>query len=201
MRAQIGWLLAFALSLSSVTPAAAQCPPAPLVGCRKPISSGKSSLMLRDRTTDTRDLLAWKWLKGDATSVAAFGDPTTTTAYALCLYDETAAVPALVQSIAVAPGGLCGGQACWKPRSHGFKYANKAGTPDGVVAVLLNDGGPGTAHISVKATGLNLTPPALPLQQDPKVTLQMQNDLGECWDADYATAQRNESDNFKAKSD
>jgi len=157
--------------------------------------------MLRDRTPDTRDLLAWKWLKGDATSVAAFGDPTSTTAYAVCLYDETAGAPTLVQSIAIPPGGLCAGQACWKPRTHGSRYANKAGTPDGVVSILLNDGGPGTAHISVKATGLNLTPPSLPLQQDPKVTLQLQNDLGECWDADYTTAQRNEIGNFKAKSD
>jgi hypothetical protein len=157
--------------------------------------------MLRDRTPDSRDLLAWKWLKGDATDVSAFGDPTTTTGYDLCLYDETGGTPALVQAVAIDPGGLCNGQDCWKPRTHGFKYGNKAGTPNGVVSLFLNDGGPGTAHISLKATGLNLALPVLPLQQDPTVTLQLRNDLGECWDADYSTAQRNEVGNFKAKSD
>ncbi len=195
------WLVAFVLSVSGVTSASAQCQPTPLAGCRKPLASGKSSLMLRDLTPDTRDLLAWKWLKGDATDVAAFGDPTTTTGYAICVYDETGGVPTLVQAITIDAGGLCGGQACWKPRTHGFRYANKAGTPNGVVAILLNDGVPGTAHISVKATGLNLDLPPLPLQQDVAVTLQLVNDLGECWDADYSTAQRNEIGNFKAKSD
>jgi hypothetical protein len=157
--------------------------------------------MLRERDTDTRDLLAWKWLKGDTTDVAAFGDPTTTTGYDLCLYDETAGVPALVRAIAMDPGGMCSGQDCWKPRTHGFKYANKAGTPNGVVSLFLHDGGPGTAHISLKASGLNLDLPPLPFQQDTKVTFQLRNDLGECWDADYSTATRNDTDNFKAKSD
>jgi hypothetical protein len=201
MRSRIALLVTFALSVSTAAAAAAQCSATPVAGCRKPISSEKSSLMLRDRAPDSRDLLAWKWLKGDATSVSDFGDPTTTTAYALCLYAETAGVPTLVQPIVINPGGSCDGRACWKPRTHGFRYANKAGTPDGVVTLLLNDGVPGTAHISLKATGINLDLPPLPLPQDPKVTLQLVNGVGQCWDADYSTARRNDSENFSAKSD
>jgi hypothetical protein len=157
--------------------------------------------MLRDRDDAKRDLLAWKWLKGAATLVTAFGDPTTGTAYDLCVYDATAGTPALVRAIAIPPGGDCGGQPCWKPRTHGFKYGNKAGTPNGVVSLFLNDGDPGTAHISLKASGANLPLPTLPFDQDPTVTIQLANDLGECWEADYSTALRNEIGNFKAKSD
>ena len=152
MRAPASVLVVVILSaVSGLIPATslATCSETPLAGCRKPLAAGKSSLMIRDREEVKRDLLAWKWLKGDATAVTAFGDPTGTTAYDLCLYDTTAGTPELVRGIAILPGGDCDGQPCWKPRTHGFKYANKAGTPNGVVSLFLNDGDPGTAHISL----------------------------------------------------
>jgi hypothetical protein len=191
----------FLVHLAMAAAAAAACAGSPVVGCRKPLSPGKSSLMLRDRDDAKRDLLAWKWLKGDATLVTAFGDPTTTTAYDLCVYDATVGTPALVRAIAIPAAADCDGHPCWKPRTHGFKYGNKSGMPNGVVSLFLNDGDPGTAHISLKAAGANLLLPTLPFDQDPTVTIQLTNSLGECWDADYSSALRNEIGNFKAKSD
>jgi hypothetical protein len=44
--------------------------------------------------------------------------------------------------------------------------------------------------------------PLLPLVQDPTVTVQLKNDAGICWDADYSPpALRNVQSEFRDKSD
>jgi len=37
--------------------------------------------------------MSWKWQKGQTTTLADFGDPVHTDEYALCLYDESGAMP------------------------------------------------------------------------------------------------------------
>lgn len=66
-------------------PQGAQCEAAPQVGCRP---ASKSSLLIKQKG-GTKDKLVWKWLKGQATSQAEFGDPLTSTDYALCIYAGT----------------------------------------------------------------------------------------------------------------
>jgi hypothetical protein len=76
-----------------------------------------------------------------------------------------------------------------------------------VQQVILKAGVDDRAKLLVKARGLilNFPPPATMskfLHQDPAVTVQLVNSLGECWEATYsAPAQRNEDGRFQDKSD
>jgi len=125
-----------------------------------------------------------------------------TTSYGLCVYDETAGVPTLKLAADIPAGGTCAGKPCWKETGHGFKYADKDATPDGVVSLLLKEGLEGFAQIQLKAMGVNLAMPTLPLDQDTTVTVQLKNDQGVCWEADYsAPAITNSQVEFRDKSD
>lgn len=167
---------------------------APLGGCRQPFVPGRASLLVKDGVPDARDTLAWRWLKGAATQRAEFGDPTTTTDYELCVFDETAGVPALVLEASIPAGGN------WKPTSRGYKYKDRAALAAGVSGVLLKDGAGGAASIVVKGRGDNLATPALPLSPDGTVTVQLLNP-STCWEASYGTNIVNDARQFKAKAD
>jgi hypothetical protein len=66
---------------------------------------------------------------------------------------------------------------------------------------MLKAGADSTAKIVVKGKGANLAMPMLPLT--PKVTVQLKrdDDLATCWDAEYSTPIKNQSDQFKALGD
>ena len=103
----------------------------------------------------------------------------------------------------VPPGGNCVGKPCWTARANGFRYADKSRTRDGVQMLRLKAGA--TAKMTWIAKGANLgfaTLAPLPLDQSPKVTVQLTNSDGRCWTADYSTpAATNTSDRFTDKSD
>jgi hypothetical protein len=170
--------------------------------CKSPVGSGRSSFDLRDRSPDSADQLTWRWTKGQATTKSEFGNPTATTDYALCVYDTNAGVPHLVLSANVPAGGTCGGRSCWKETKAGFRYANASETPDGLRALVLKQGLlDGSARIAVKGRGANLPLSALPLAQDPRITVQLRNSLGACWSADFSSAIVNDATRFKARAD
>ena len=50
-------------------------------------------------------------------------------------------------------------------------------------------------------TCAGLTTPAVPFSQDATTTVQIINDLGFCWGAEYSTNINNENGLFKAKAD
>ena len=64
----------------------------------------------------------------------------------------------------IPAGGVvptCGTKPCWKTTgTTGFKYKNKAATPDGITDVKLKAGGAGKAQVQVKGKGVLLGPPA-----------------------------------------
>lgn len=174
------------------------CPATPSPACRKPPAPGRALLLLQDRSPATLDILLWKW-SGTGTTKADFGDPTATSSYQLCLYDQTGGTPTL-QLAAVAPaGGTCGSLACWLASATGFQYLDPALTSDGLAKMLLKAGPPGAAKLFVQGRGPRLPRPALPLT--PPVTVQLSNGSGSCWDAVYTTPITNDAANFKAKSD
>ena len=141
--------------------------------------------------------LTWKWSSSGTTSKADFGSPTTTTAYALCLYDAGGR-----QLAAVAPaGGTCGTKPCWTEVVAGFRYADAALTPDGLRSVTLTAGGPGAGRLAVRGKGTQLAVPTLPLAVPVRVQVRRSDD-SMCWEATFSgTPTRNDAQRFGARSD
>lgn len=175
------------------------CDPTPSSGCRGAIPGG-AALTIRNLAIDGKDQLQFKWA-GAATTLAEYGNPTSTASYALCVYDSASNGPPLLTSAAPA-GGICAkGQPCWKAASTSYTYKDRRLLPDGLSLVKLRQGlTDGKARIQIKGQSLDLRPPNLPLTLP--VTVQVKNtDTGTCWEAAYSTAGANDGTQFKAKSD
>jgi len=172
------------------------CGSVPLPGCRK---AARGSLLVRDRRSNARDHLVWKWSKGAATTLADLGDPRTATSYRLCIYDRPGGVAALVFD-AVAPGGVsCGGRPCWTSIKKGFRYLDRRATVEGLLRLKLKVGDTRKAATTVVGRGAGLVPPPLPLV--PPLTVQLLAGTGVCWDADYGTLRRNTSSLLRGSAD
>ena len=173
------------------------CGPAPATGCRKPAPS-KSSIVFTDNADSRRDKLVWRWTRGAATDLMAFGDPVNGTSYALCVYDTSGASQPLLGL--GAPGGqTCSSAPCWRA-TNGFSYRDGGLTPSGVSIIRLTPGADGSARITLVGRGANLGLPPLPLI--PKVTVQLLNtSTNVCWEASFSTPALNTSTKFIAKSD
>jgi len=92
------------------------------VDCR---SASRSLLLIE------KDRLTWKWQKGAATTLADFGAPTGTTAYALCLYAGTS-------TAAIAAADIAPSATLWRPTgTTGFWYRDPSGSSDGIRKVSL----------------------------------------------------------------
>ncbi len=170
------------------------CPPTPRMGCVQPTQSGKATVKLADRTPSTKDQLQWKWQPGPVTPKAAFGQPTTTTGYRMCLYDGAG----LAMTAAIPP------RTGWKEGSKSFTFKSKAGTPDGIVGVQLKEGlVAGKAKIQVKGKGALVPMPALAPLTAP-LTVQLSDTTlpsPACWEAVFSTFQRHDAAQLKAKAD
>jgi hypothetical protein len=162
-----------------------RCSQSPRPSCKQSTVVGNGLLLIRDRTPDSRDLLSWTWARGEATDFEEFGDPLTTNAYVLCLYDETGARPYEIAHSRAPAGGTCGTRPCWKASSTGYKYVNGARTPDGLKKLQLKAGVAGRAQAKAAASGDLLDPPSLPLALPARVQLQAGN--GTCFEATYDT--------------
>jgi trimeric autotransporter adhesin len=185
-------------STTTTTSLPATCAAAPLPGCRLPIASGKATLRLQDKTPDTGDASKWTWTGGAATTLGDLGDPRTTTAYVLCLYD---AAPTLLMTLGAPAGGICGTKPCWKVSgTKGFRYSDKEGTSDGVVKLALEaGGGAGKTKMSLQAKGAAVPlPPLTGLALPLRVQLQAN---GQCWEASYSTDRAASPELFRATSD
>jgi hypothetical protein len=164
--------------------------------------SDRGTFALTAGTTTAKNRLAWSWVNGAATARADFGDPTTTTSYRLCAYDETGGVPRLALSAGVAAAATCDGLPCWRASGTGFRYKDPGATAEGVRQVVLKAGADGRSKIQVRGQDIALALPALPFGQDPKVTVQLRSSAGPCWEAAYRTpARRNRVGQFKDRAE
>ncbi len=186
------------------------CVATPAVGCHATVAPRGSSLVLRDRPVDTSDRITWKW-RGQATTETDVGDPTTTDAYTLCLFDESGSAPSLVFRASAPAGGTCGNASCWRRVESGgslkrFKYSDRDRTPDGLATMSVAPGTDGRAKIVVGGRGILLSsrPAGLP---SPPVDLPLRAQLlrggGACWEATYSSAgvRRNQPGLTSARSD
>lgn len=173
------------------------CIPAAFGGCRR-VTEARATLR---SVPGGVDRLKWTWRKGSQTAAGDFGDPTTTTDYTLCLYQNA---PGTLTSrnlfyIARAPSGdLCRGPS-WKAFPKGFKYRDPCLSPDGIKNVLLKAGVDGKARVAVKVKGNNKSVqfPAGP--KNLPVTAELRASTGECWTSVFSTAQANFSTAFRAR--
>lgn len=167
----------------------------PLPGCTLPFVAGRGSLVLKNHVDDAKDKLIWKWNAGSQTDPSEYGNPVSGgTVYALCVFDENASVPQLIMENVILPGS-------WEPSGGGYKYRDRNRASDGIGVVVLAPGGDGKSRIIVRGKGALLGMPALPLNEDQKVTVQLVNSNGACWEAQYGSSLSNTPDLFKARAD
>ncbi len=189
----------FALLLGPSSASAIECAPTPQEGCHATTRPLKSKLNLRNGVRPDRQKLVWKWFRGEATTVAEYGNPTTTTDYAVCMYDGSDAV--VYQSVVPAGATCRGGKPCWKQvGDRGFAFRDGQAHWDGITKIRLTRGEEGHARIIIKGSGANLNLNALPLGLPTAVQLQASN--GQCWEAFFSVdgARRNNETRFGGRS-
>ena len=172
--------------------------PDPATSCSVPTSPGKSRLLIKDQPIDAKDKVNWRWTHGQATSVADFGDPTSTDDFELCVY--AGGDTSTILSSRAPAGGSCAGKPCWSGLSTGFKFKDRDGTPDGASRIKLKAGADGKAKANFLGKGdlLEIAPlGGVPLP----VRAQLRNSAGACWEATYSTAKKNDAASFSAISD
>jgi uncharacterized delta-60 repeat protein len=166
-------------------------------------------LLLRDGASDSADRLLWKWRNGEATLPAELGDPLSGDGYTLCVFDESVAAATVLAS-ARAPGedGSCGARSCWKgvgqpPGSDGFRYRDKARTPDGLQSLRVKPGDDGEASFVVKGKGGLLDLGPLPANEPLEVKAQLSSDDGACFEASFSASGvlRNDAEWLELRSD
>jgi hypothetical protein len=152
------------------------CPANPIVICTAP---DRSVLRLTGDANPTRQRLSWTWT-GSGPNVPAFGDPTSGTTLALCVYDGSA----LAEEYVIGPDTSCKGKPCWRQTGSGFRYANPKGNAAGITSVKLSLS-PARTKISMSGKGAGLDLP-LPLAPTSDVTVQLRrSDAAGCWDAAF----------------
>jgi len=175
---------------STTLPSGTVCQVAPVSGCRQPIQPRKAKLILTDRAFDGADTVTWKWTKGAATAVGAYGDPTTTTDYAACLYDGDG----ILRMTLRMPAGTA-----WRAKStKGFAYSERGLAPDGVSKATLSSGADGRAKMTLAARGEPIPMPPLAGLSLP-VRFQFQGN-GQCWEAVFGDPDESSASRFKASS-
>ena len=172
----------------------------PRTDCRSSTETLKSKLLVANRDPDTADLVVWKWIKGAATSIDDFGDPTGATSYTLCLFDQAG----LLRSLTAPAGDDMRRSAVLEGDGHvGLQVSGRrprlGWRAQGPVARRYG----GKAKILLKARAPTSRPPELPLANLP-VTAQLQRaGGGACWETTHAGAGilKNDGAQFKAKDD
>ena len=178
---------------STTTTTLRGCDAEPRPGCQ-PAAGGGAELLVADATPDQRDRLRWRW-SGRVASKSAFGMPSSTTGYAICLYDASG----LRLEATAPPGGRCGGKACWRELRRGFRYADGDVARGGLQKIFLTAGD--GAKVGVKGRGARLAVPSLPLASPVRVQLERTDGAG-CWESPLSGAPlRNGAGRFKARSD
>jgi hypothetical protein len=165
------------------------CDATPLGGCR---TSGKGLLMVRDNADNTKDKLVWKLTNADSTTQAEFQDPTASTLYAVCLYQNGA----LTHSVTVPPSVTL-----WAPISTvGFKYKDLTGAAaQGIQRIILRGTNDNHTKVIVRGKGSALPDPTPPLTL-PVVVQLVNGDSGICWEGtfDNPNIKRNQIGIFKS---
>lgn len=167
-------------------PAPVPCTPAPKLGCKaQTVARGGVFRFVRKAASSRRNVMVWRWVRGQETTVADLGDPFATHSYAVCVYDASARAQPLID-LAVPAGGACGRIPCWRELSgQRIDYFDKARFVGGIELLRVTPKPEGRARVIVRARKENLALPTTPLT--PPVTVQLQAANDTCWTAHYAS--------------
>jgi hypothetical protein len=184
----------------------------PLIGCTyepdvAPIEdcyhSSVGRLAISDRVVAVRDVIRWTWRRGEIIDQSDFGDPRSTTQYAVCIFDHTGDEPNLITSMnvpAAAPK--------WKaPKKGRWRYIDSPGTYDGIRKLrLIPKAKEFRSKVQVRARGVNLVlPPPFSdreyMDVDSKVIVQLRTSENKCWQSAFSPSQvfRNLPTKFRSK--
>ena len=175
--------------------------------CAPPLAPGGATLRLRDAPVDKSDRISFAL--PEAESLSTLGDPLTSSAYDVCLIDDSQFPSKLLYGTTVAAGGVCGTHPCWKVVRSGFAYTNKATTPHGLRKLVMRPGTTGEPRAKVEGRGalLEAAPagfPAPPLPTPLRFEIQNRDDFFTCYRAQFTAAGVTKNDpvsgRFKAKS-
>lgn len=160
--------------------------PLPAPSC---LESPKTKLKISSSADPNRSKLQWQWIKGAEVVQADLGDPSSTTDYALCIYDSTGGVASLATSLAL-PAGTAG----WRSLDpKGWKWADRSGLVDGLTRFELRTGVAGKSRVKLKAAGASLPlpapfSPAELFDADTSVVVQLLSSEGRCWTSTFDAA-------------
>lgn len=160
------------------------CAASPIGGCQP---AARSKLAIHNDADDRKDKLLVKLDAGVAPTLpAAFGQPTQSTAYALCLYDDTG-----LKGVATIPPGPP-----WTSTSNLYRYVDPNGVNAGVRKAMLKRTHGGT-KLFVKAQGTN-QPDVIDVPMSGTVTVQVVNSDDSCWQSTFTAAAANSEASYKA---
>ncbi len=158
------------------------------------VSATKATFKYKDNALDKRDKVTFLW-KGGPAVIGDMGDPTQTTDYELCVYDNTG-----VQLAMSVPSGS-GWSTLGKPSDpRGFKFKDKTQSNDGVKLIRTKASNLDKALAKLVASKDNLPDTAsLPFQYP--VTAQLYAAGGMCWEAEFNVndTKKNVDDQFNGK--
>ncbi|HYC55702.1 MAG TPA: sialidase family protein [Candidatus Binatia bacterium] len=175
------------------------CPPQPADDCAVPTQPGRSRLTMRDGRMDK---YSWQWAAGEETTRVDLGDPTGASSYVACLYAEIEGTRRAIFEADATGGATCGAAPCWTATATGFVYRDPEGRNGAVRSLSLAAGPAGAARIQLRANGLALGVPRLPLPQTSAVLAQLINtENGKCWEAEFSTPTLNDGARYKAASE
>jgi hypothetical protein len=168
------------------------CALGPRAGCGQ---AQRNSVELSLGRSNRGNAVVWSWRNGDPTPIADFGDPTTTSEYALCVYAGPAAD--VITEINVPPSS-----AGWHAVRRGFRYQDPAGTADGVRRMSLTRPSEQSARITVKAKGASLPPQDLAAPLQTPVVVQLRHtDSATCFESSFDAGEilTNQPGHFEAR--
>jgi hypothetical protein len=154
-------------------------------------------LLVSTKTGDpSKSKLLWKFIKGQSTSFADLGDPTTSATYSLCIYAGPS--QALVGTLSISPNGTL-----WSPvgTTKGYKYFDPTSATDGVQKIIVKASAAANTKELIKARGSAL-PDILGTMGlgNVAVTAQLVNHgSGVCWEGDFPTPLKSTGTQYKGK--
>ena len=150
--------------------------------------AGSAKLKITNAADPLKDKLAWQWNAGEGFTQNDLGDPSTSSDYSLCIYDESGGVSSLATSLAIPAGSPH-----WRNNTpSGWSWSDSDAAYDGMRKLSLKTGIDGKTKVKLTASG-NALPLPLPVSlseffdQDTVVSVQLVTSDGECWTSSFTS--------------